>query len=156
MSIFTSNYLYDLPTDLINHIFNFLSKYNERYVANKMLFIKNKRIENFLNPFGKCTETSYMSIPKKYHTPLVKSWLDRDNNFFCNSYCYDHYRWYKLDCGWLCINSPYNDAKGHQKLINEGWTYTPLKLYNKYANSYYIFIKGNIKKDKWEKYRPKK
>jgi hypothetical protein len=127
MSIFTSNYLYDLPTDLINHIFNFLSKYNERYVANKMLFIKNKQ-----------------------------SWLDRDNNFFCNSYCYDHYRWYKLDCGWLCINSPYNDAKGHQKLINEGWTYTPLKLYNKYANSYYIFIKGNIKKDKWEKYRPKK
>jgi hypothetical protein len=123
MSIFTSNYLYDLPTDLINHIFNFLSKYNERYVANKMLFIKNKRIENFLNPFGKCTETSYMSIPKKYHTPLVKSWLDRDNNFFCNS---------------------------------NYFAYTPLKLYNKYANSYYIFIKGNIKKDKWEKYRPKK
>ena len=147
MSMFASNYLYDLPKDLIDHIFNFLPKYNERYVANKMLLIKNKRIENFLKPFGKCNETSYMRIPKKYHTPLVKSWFDGSNNFN-STYLYDHYRWYKLDCGWLCINSPYGCPDAHQKLINEGWTYTPLKLYNPYADSYYIFIRGKIKKGK--------
>ena len=147
MSMLTSNYLYDLPRDLINHIFNFLPKYNERYVANKILLRKNKRIENFLKPFGKCTETSYMSIPKKYHTPLVKSWFDGSNNFD-SIHHYDHYRWYKLDCGWLCINSPYGCPDTHQKLINEGWTYTPLKLHNRYAHSYYIFIRGKIKKDK--------
>ena len=154
MSIFISNYLYDLPLDLKNYIYKFLPVFNERYVSRKIQFIKNRRIENFLKPFGECKKSSLNSIPKKYHTLLVKSWLNLNN--FNSSNGYDHIIWYKFDCGWLCINSPYPAPKQHEKLINEGWTYTPLKLYNKYANSYYIFIKGNIKKDQWEKYRPKK
>jgi len=109
--------------------------------------------EQFLKQFGKYKEiSSYFTIPKKYHTPLIKSWTIPDGHQrFNSSYAFDHARWYKISSGWLCINCPYAcwanlDEPGyenitkHEKLINEGWTHIPQKLYPGDSQTYYIII----------------
>lgn len=144
MTNFVKNYYFDLPIELKLHIERFLPRLHDDYLYRKMRFIRQKRIEKFLEPFGNYKEiSSYYKIPQKYRTPLVKSWVNNRPS----SSLYDHCHWYKFSSGWLCINSPYacwaiceKNVTKHEKLTNEGWTHIPQKLYNKDTESYYIFI----------------
>lgn len=142
MTQFTTNYFYDLPEELKRHIMSFIPTHN-RILTDRF----DKKRDDFVKQFGKMTESSEGSIPRKYWPPffgLYKRPHHTANLRMVNFRKYDHYKVYRCSSGWLIVNSPYVHGNTHQELIDEGWTETERFYNHENTRSYYYFVKKQI------------